>query len=96
MHEPLVASLVVVAVFLLAIVIVMYVKSSKSVALKDGPTLLHLSSSAEGSVVVPVRSQAAIPEHPGHKFLAKVLQAGEPSEIERQVDEVIDRLILTK
>jgi hypothetical protein len=98
MHDPLIASIVVFAVSLLAIVIAMYVKSSKSMALKDGPTLLHLSSSSEGSVVVPVRSQAAVPEHSGHKLLAKVLLAGErePSEIERQVDEAIDRLILTK
>jgi len=84
----LIASIVVSAVALLAFVAVKLIKSKESNALDSNPTLLALSSPAEGRAVL---FQAPVADR--HSLFSK--KEREANELNHKVDEAINRLILS-
>jgi hypothetical protein len=94
----LIVSICALAVALLGFVVLKLVNSRNAYGAQDGPTLLKLSSSTDGSVVVPVSIEASDPERPKRKLFSKAppeVPEHEVQEMDRQVEKAIDRLILT-
>jgi hypothetical protein len=85
LNPLLTASIVVLAVALLAFVVTKIVRSRKDVASENGTSILSLS--------VPAQIEALVPESPKRGLLAKVVN--ESSDMDRKVDEAINRLILS-
>ena len=100
MHPLLIASIFVVAMASPAIVAVKYAaKPRKQLALASHPARSGFTRSDEGSVVLPVRLQDSIPAKPGLRQqetakTGKQAKQQQASALDRQVDDVIRRLIL--
>ena len=90
MSPLLIALIVVCAVALLAFVAVKLIKSKEANTDDGSPTLLALSSPAEGRAVL---FQAAAPEHHNRKLFSK--KEREANELDHKVEEAINRLILS-